>query len=66
MIFIHSQFQNVSQLVEGIVIDNRTKELIPGATVILFDGDGNEIASRMLGDDATFAFNLECNKEYLS
>ena len=53
------------QLVAGTVQDKKTDELIPDATVILFDGEGNEIERQTAGTDAAFAFNLECEKEYL-
>ncbi|BAO76684.1 OmpA family protein [Winogradskyella sp. PG-2] len=53
------------QLVEGTVQDKKTDELIPNATVVLFDGEGNEIERTTVGADATFEFNLDCEKEYL-
>ena len=54
-----------AQLVTGIVQDLKTDELIPNATVVLFDGQGNEIARETVGDDATFAFDLGCKTEYI-
>jgi outer membrane protein OmpA-like peptidoglycan-associated protein/tetratricopeptide (TPR) repeat protein len=53
------------QLVTGTVQDKKTDELIPNATVILFDSEGNEIDRKTVGADAAFEFNLECEKEYL-
>ena len=54
------------QKVEGIVKDKKTLEILPDATVILFDKDGNEIERLVVGEDATFTFtNLDCEKEYL-
>lgn len=53
------------QTVFGTVQDNDTDELIPGATVILFDGEGNEIERTTVGDDAAFNFELDCEQEYL-
>ncbi len=53
------------QLVAGTVQDKKTDELIPNTTVILFDGEGNEIERKTVGADAAFEFNLECEKEYL-
>jgi outer membrane protein OmpA-like peptidoglycan-associated protein len=53
------------QLVTGTVQDKKTDELIPNATVVLFDGQGNEVERKTVGDDATFTFNLECKKEYI-
>ena len=53
------------QTVTGTVQDKKTDELIPNATVILFDGEGNEIERKTVGADAAFEFQLECKKEYL-
>ncbi|MBO6880308.1 OmpA family protein [Winogradskyella sp.] len=53
------------QLVVGTVQDKKTDELIPNATVILFDGEGNELERKTVGDDAAFEFELECEMEYL-
>ena len=53
------------QLVVGTVQDKKTDELIPNATVILFDGEGKEIERKTVGEDAAFEFKLECETEYL-
>ncbi|MHA7842925.1 MAG: OmpA family protein [Winogradskyella sp.] len=53
------------QLVFGTVQDSKTDELIPNATVILFDGNGNEIERKTVGEDAAFDFELDCEMEYL-
>ena len=53
------------QLVFGTVQDKKTDELIPNATVILFDGNGNEIERKTVGEDAAFEFELDCEMEYL-
>jgi len=54
------------QVVEGIVKDKDTQELLPGATVTLLDADGNELEKQIVGTDASYEFeNLECEKEYL-
>ncbi|MFD2824164.1 OmpA family protein [Lacinutrix iliipiscaria] len=54
------------QKVEGIVKDKKTLEILPNATVILFDKEGNEVERLVAGEDATFTFtNLDCEKEYL-
>jgi outer membrane protein OmpA-like peptidoglycan-associated protein len=53
------------QLVAGTVQDKETDELIPNATVILFDGEGNELDRKTVGADAAFEFELDCEKEYL-
>ena len=54
-----------SQVVTGIVKDKDSQEIIPAATVVLFDAKGNEIGRTIVGDDAAFTFNLDCEKEYL-
>ena len=53
------------QLVFGTVKDLDTDELLPNATVILFDGEGNELERTIVGNNATFEFNLACEMEYL-
>lgn len=53
------------QLVVGTVQDKKTDELIPNATVILFDGEGNELERKTVSEDAAFEFELECEMEYL-
>lgn len=53
------------QEVVGVVKDKNTKELIPNATVTIFDDKGKEISSVLVGEDAAFNFELECGKEYL-
>lgn len=54
-----------AQVVEGTVQDKNTEELIPGATVILFDEKGKELERKIVGQDATFQFDLKCEKEFL-
>jgi outer membrane protein OmpA-like peptidoglycan-associated protein/tetratricopeptide (TPR) repeat protein len=54
------------QIVEGVVKDQDTQQLLPGATVTLLDADGNELEKQVVGTDASYKFeNLECEKEYL-
>lgn len=59
------KFPECVQVVEGIVKDKDTQEIIPGATVTLFDGEGKQIDKVVVGDDAAFSFDVECDKEYL-
>ncbi len=54
-----------NQLVTGTVQDKNTNALIPNATVVLYDGEGNEIERKIIDDDATFEFDLGCRTEYL-
>lgn len=53
------------QVVSGTVQDQKTNELIPNATVVLFDNQGNEIERKTVGEDATFSFELKCKTEYI-
>ncbi|NRB58850.1 MAG: OmpA family protein [Winogradskyella sp.] len=53
------------QLVAGTVVDKKTSDLIPNATVILYDGEGNELNRMTVGEDAAFKFELDCEMEYL-
>ena len=55
-----------NQIVKGVVRDSKTTELLPGATVVLFDDKGTELERVIVGDDAAFSFTLDCNKEYLA
>ena len=59
------KFPECVQVVEGIVKDKDTQEIIPRATVTLFDGEGKQIDKVIVGDDAAFLFDVECDKEYL-
>ncbi len=47
------------------ILDKDTQEIIPRATVTLFDGEGKQIDKVIVGDDAAFLFDVECDKEYL-
>lgn len=53
------------QFIAGTVKDKSTDDVLPGATVILFDSNANEIERVVAGNDGTFTFNLACDKEYL-
>ncbi|MCA0132081.1 OmpA family protein [Winogradskyella alexanderae] len=53
------------QIVSGTVLDKDTDELLPNSTVVLFDGEGNELERLTVGPDATFQFSLDCETEYL-
>ncbi|MEY8848924.1 OmpA family protein [Psychroserpens sp. XS_ASV72] len=54
------------QVVEGIVRDVETDEIIVGAKVTLLDADGNALNAQMVGTDGAYKFEeLECEKEYL-
>ncbi|MBO3116793.1 OmpA family protein [Winogradskyella sp. DF17] len=53
------------QYVFGTVSDKDSGELIPGATVRLYDAEGTEIEQLIVGDDAAYKFSLDCEREYL-
>ncbi|BFM45354.1 OmpA family protein [Flavobacterium sp. CFS9] len=55
------------QYIKGIVKDNRTFEIIGGATVKLLTSDGQLIAQTVSGLDGTYSFpdKLDCGKQYL-
>jgi len=53
------------QLVSGTVQDKNTNDLIPDATVVLYDGQGKEIELITVGADGAFQFDLKCKTEYI-
>ncbi|WP_100614114.1 OmpA family protein [Confluentibacter citreus] len=50
--------------VEGIVQDKNSKELLVGASVILFDEAGTVIQDSIVGEKANYLFKIEPNKKY--
>ena len=52
------------QQVTGIVTEQNTGLILPGATVTLFDIEGIEVNSVIVGVDATFNFEVDCNNSY--
>ena len=54
----------VQYLVEGEVRDMKSLELLPGATVKLFDDKGNLLEEILVGKDGDFTFNTEPDKKY--
>lgn len=59
------EIPDCEQYVAGTVVDKDSDILIPGAIVKLFDANGNEIEQSVVGNNAEFKFELECEKEYL-
>ena len=60
------KFPECEQVVEGIVKDEETDELIVGAKVTLLDAEGTALNSQIVGADGAYKFEqLECEKEYL-
>ena len=50
--------------VDGKVKDKDSKEIIPGATVELYDLDGSLVQSATTFDDGTYNFTVSCANEY--
>lgn len=49
----------------GVVTDLDTGELLPGARVQLFDANNDPVGDPVVvGDDASYTFNIECGKNY--
>ncbi len=51
-------------LVEGIVQDKKSSQLLVGALVTLFDETGTVIQDTIVGDQANYLFKIEPNKKY--
>ncbi|WP_053977820.1 OmpA family protein [Mangrovimonas xylaniphaga] len=51
-------------IVEGVVIDKNTKELLPGTTVTLYDDKGELVGQTIVGEDAKYAFSTKPNQLY--
>ncbi len=54
------------QNIDGFVFDKKTKDLITGATVRLYEESDKEVSSMIIGVDGKYMFSdLRCEKEYL-
>ena len=53
------------QTLIGEIRDRISNTLLSNAKATLFDGEGNEIASQIVGENGIFTFGIECNKDYL-
>ena len=51
-------------LVEGIVKDKHSDEILPGSLVTLFDENKNVLQDTIVGKDAYYLFKIEPNKKY--
>jgi len=51
-------------IVEGVVTDKNSKELLPGTTVSLFKATGERVDEMLVGDDAKYEFETEPNTSY--
>ena len=54
-----------NQLAEGIVTNKKTGDKIPRALVVLYDEDGKELDSQVVGTDAKFSFEVDCSSKYV-
>ncbi len=52
------------QKAEGIVTDKKSGKKIPKALVVLYDADGDELDSQIVGRNAKFSFDVDCESNY--
>lgn len=52
------------QKIQGKIIDSADKSNVSGATVVLYDQNGKELQTTIVQKDASFTFDIECNKKY--
>lgn len=50
-------------LISATVIDDKTREPISGASVSLYDDEGNKVLSKMTNDEGIAEFIVECDKD---
>ncbi|WP_458628365.1 OmpA family protein [Winogradskyella sp. PC D3.3] len=50
-------------LVNAIVLDDKTREPISGASVSLFDTEGNKVVSKITNENGVAEFIVECEKD---
>lgn len=65
-LYIFEREENIltKYLVEGLVQDKNSKELLPGSLVTLFDDAGNVLQDSIVGSKADYLFKIEPNKKY--
>lgn len=62
--FVRKENTLSKYLVEGVIQDKNSNELLVGAKVTLFDESGEAIEEMVVGDDAYYLFKIEPNKKY--
>ncbi|GAA3646239.1 OmpA family protein [Flavivirga jejuensis] len=62
--FVREENILTKYLVEGIVQDKNSNELLTGALVTLFDETGTVIQDSIVGEKADYLFKIEPNKKY--
>ncbi|MDN3491436.1 OmpA family protein [Winogradskyella bathintestinalis] len=50
-------------VISATVLDDETREPISGASVALYDDEGNKVISKMTNDDGIAEFIVECDKD---
>ncbi|MGL5111244.1 MAG: OmpA family protein [Flavobacterium sp.] len=53
-----------SQTVKGVVREKESGNLLPGATVVLYDGKGSVIETKIADEGAAFSFKVNCEVSY--
>ena len=59
----HFQSEAIYQDLEGIVI-NEDGKILPNATVVLLDNEGNELERQIIGADASYNFRIKAFHNY--
>ncbi|MBP0905120.1 OmpA family protein [Mariniflexile gromovii] len=62
---IYQIWERCEITIQGPVTEEGTGNLIPNAEVTLIDSNNNIIKTITVGDDAVFAFALNCSEQYL-
>ena len=62
--FKRKEFIKPIYLVEGVVTDKNSGEILPNSLVTLLDKDNNVIADTIVKADGKYVFHLEPNQEY--
>lgn len=54
-----------NQKIQGKIVDGANNGSLSGATVVLYDENNKELQTIIVQEDASFTFDIECNKKYL-
>ena len=57
-------FNVCNQKVTGLITDMKTQELLPNSNVTLFDENMNQLQETTSDENASYSFNIDCNKKY--
>lgn len=61
---IYRVIENCQVTINGTVFDADSKELIPGAEVVLMDENNSIIDTKIVGEDGAFSFVADCKMKY--